>query len=90
MSDVSTVIEKLSSYYEGIEAGDLAEVRLAVKARLWLGDLDATPEEIVRTNELLDEVQVCLERQPTADQHGAVGALRRAGAYWLKPARFDG
>jgi len=88
MSDAPTVIEKLSSYRKGIDDGDLADVRFAVKVRLWLRDLDATPEELARTNEFLDELQQCLEHQPTADEQGALDAIERTRVYWRDPARY--
>ena len=89
MSDALTVMEKLAVYRHGVNHGDLAEVRLAVKESLWLADLDATPSEVARTVEFLAEVQRCLERQPNPDQHGALDAIERARAYWLEPERYN-
>jgi hypothetical protein len=88
MSDAPTVIEKLSSYRKGIDDGDLADVRFAVKVRLWLQGFEATPRELARTNEFLDELQQCLERRPTADEQGALDAIERARVYWHDPARY--
>ena len=86
MSDALTVMEKLAVYRHGINNGDLAEVRLAVKESLWLADLDVTPEEVARTVELLAEVQP-MSRTPTEPGPTRGVGRDREGASVLARAR---